>query len=127
MDAHTIREGGYNWGEHQRSGLTTFAPVVLKRGVTEINDLWSWFDVTTKGANYGYRLQGEIRVLGNPTAADDGSLRENPVLVWQLTDVLPTKFKGPDLSSTSNQVAVEEVTLVHEGLELTRPGGAENA
>lgn len=128
MEPRAISEGGRNWGEHQRSGPTKFAPVILKRGVTAMNDLWSWFDATTRQANYGYRLIGEITVLGNPVTTVSGpknqpvvTAQENPVMVWTLARCLPTKFKGPDLSSTANQVAIEELHLVHEGLELQRP------
>ena len=64
MEPKAIQEGGRNWGEHQRSGLTKFSTVVLKRGVTTINDLWSWFDASTRGDNYSYRLHGRIEVFG---------------------------------------------------------------
>lgn len=127
MEPKVIIEGGRNWGQLQRSGPTKFAPIVLRRGVTTINDLWTWFDITTRKANYGYRLTGEIEVLGNPTTTvtkgQHGvqSVSENVILKWKLSGVLPVKFKGPDLSSTSNQVAIEELQLVHEGLELERP------
>lgn len=118
MAQKTISEGGRNWGELQRSGPTTFATVILKRGVTTVNDLWSWFDVSTRGANYGYRLRGEIEVLGNVEGGEAVA-----VMTWSLSNVLPVKFKGPDLSSTASQVAIEELHLVHEGLELQRPAG----
>jgi phage tail-like protein len=118
MEPRVITEGGRNWGEHQRAGVTKFSPVILKRGVTEINDLWSWFDVTTRGANYSYRLHGEIKVLGSTL---DASGQPETVLIWRLAGVLPIKFKGPDLSSTANQVAIEELHLVHESLTLERP------
>ena len=135
MEPKAIAEGGRNWGELQRSGPTKFAPLILKRGVTTVNDLWSWFDITTRRANYAHRLTGEITVLGNPTTRSNRgsgpgdhatlSVTENPVMVWKLTGVLPTKFKGPDLSSTASQVAIEELHLVHEGLELQRPAPAD--
>lgn len=127
MEPKTLNEGGRNWGELQRIGITKFAPMVLKRGVTSVNDLWSWFDATTRGSNYGYRLNGEIQVLGNPKLApekpaskQEWEVEDNVVMTWHLTGVLPTKFKGPDLNATSSQVAIEEIHLVHEGLELQR-------
>jgi phage tail-like protein len=120
MEPKTIQEGGRNWGELQRSGVTKFTPIILKRGVTTINDLWSWFDASTRGANYGYRLHGEIIVLGNPLKGSE----ENPIMTWHLENVMATKFKGPDLNSTANQVAIEEIHLVHEGLELERPAAS---
>lgn len=116
MEAKAVREGGRNWGEVQLSGQTTFATVVLKRGVTEIADLWAWFDATTRQANYGYRLSGEIDVL------DPGD-SSKVLLRWKLSNVLPVKFKGPDLSATASAVAIEEVELAHEGLVLERPTG----
>lgn len=131
MEQKTIREGGRNFSEHQRSGHVKFPPVVLKRGVTEINDLYAWFDATTLGGNYGYRLNGRIEVFGNPSRGDDGALVPNKVLTWKLSQVLPTRFKGPDLSATATQVAIEELQLVHEGIELERgtaaAGGGANA
>jgi len=131
MEPKAIREGGRNWGEHQRVGQTKFAPIVLRRGVTSVNDLWAWFDVTTRQAYYGHRLTGEITVLGHATvqvgsgagkgAHPAATVTPNPVMVWKLTGVMPTKFKGPDLNATASQVAIEELQLVHEGLELQRP------
>lgn len=113
MEVKTIREGGRNWGEIQLSGQTTFTNIVIKRGITEIDDLWSWFDVCTRTADYQLRLNAEIDVL-SPSA--------NKVLLqWKLSNVLPVKFKGPDLSSTASQIAIEELELVHEGLVLERP------
>lgn len=114
MSPKALKEGGRNWGEVQLSGPTTFAPVVLKRGVTRCPDLWSWFDATTRQANYALRYTGRIEVL-------DPAEPDRPALTWTLTNALPTKFKGPDLSGTANQVAVEELHLVHEGLVLERP------
>jgi phage tail-like protein len=126
MEPKAIAEGGRNWGTIQRSGQATFSPAILKRGVTTVNDLWSWFDTTTRGANYGYRLQGEIEVLGNPSAnvSESGNLisvTPNPIMTWKLERVLPIRFKGPDLAATANQIAIEELHLVYENLELVRP------
>jgi phage tail-like protein len=124
MEPKTVQEGGRNWGEVQLPGRTKFSPVILKRGVTTVNDLWAWFDVVSRQANYDYRMVGVIEVLGNAPGADAGlTTAPSPetVMQWTLLNALPIKFKGPDLSGTANQVAIEELHLVHEGLELTRP------
>ncbi len=113
MEPKVFTEGGNNWGELQRIGQTRFSPIVLKRGVTDGPDLFNWFDAVTRGANYGYRLEGTIVVRGRTKEGAD-----RPVLTWKLSGVLPTRFKGADLSSTASQVAIEELTLVHESLTL---------
>lgn len=114
MSPLKIKEGGRNWGEVQLAGITTFPPIVLKRGMTDVEDLWKWFEFTTQQANYGYRLQGEIRVL-----APDNI--KKTLQRWTLKNVMATKFKGPDLSSSASSVAIEELHLVHDSLTLTRP------
>jgi hypothetical protein len=35
-----------------------------------------------------------------------------------LKRALPVKFEAPDLNGASNDVAIEELTLAYEGLEL---------
>ena len=113
MAPKALKEGGRNWGEVQLAGPTTFAPIVLKRGITAVADLWRWFDVSTRQSNHALRMNGTIDVF-HPERPDQ------PLLRWRITNALPTRFKGPDLSSTANQVAIEELQLVHEGLELER-------
>lgn len=112
MAPKTFKAGGQNWGEVNLSGPATFAPIILKRGITQVADLWTWFDITTRQANYGLRYEGVIEVL-RPG-------EDRPLLTWKIHNALPTKFKGSDLSATASQVALEELHLVHEGLQLER-------
>lgn len=115
MTAKSIQEGGRNWGEVQLAGTTKFPAITLKRGITRVNDLHKWFDVTTRQANYAFRMTGFIDVY-DQVYVDKKDVK--PVLRWQLIKALATKFKGPDLSSNSSQVAIEELQLMHEGLML---------
>lgn len=147
MEPRAIAEGGQNWGEHQRVGPTRFSPVVLKRGLTENKKVWSWWQAVTRGAQYGQRARAVIELMdraiseeekdslssGGKSQGEQGQGGENsgnganPVLAtWNLTRVMPTRFKGPDLSSTASQVAIEEMTLVYEDITLeTRSVGGE--
>ena len=105
MTPRTIREGGRNTGATQRVGPVAFGSITLKRGMTTSSDLWRWLDLVAGRENFGIRLQGQIDVMdGGP----------NVVASWKLLNVLPIKFKSPDLSATASQVAVEEVQLVFE-------------
>ncbi len=115
MTAKTIKEGGRNWGQIQLAGETSFPAIVLKRGVTDVRDLASWFDITTRQGNYGYRMTGIIDVYDRNRFEQKNV---KPILSWKLERAMATKFKGPDLSSTGSQVAIEELHLVHEGLAL---------
>jgi phage tail-like protein len=119
MEPKVIKAGGQNYGPTQRVGAVSFASVVLKRGLTRNWDLWRWFSKVALGA-YAYRLDAEITILG------PGAEASGPRFVWRLQRCLPTKFKAPDLDAVSEQIAIEELHLAHEGLTLTEPsaGGA---
>jgi phage tail-like protein len=121
MTPKSVQEGGRNWGEVQLAGATKFPVITLKRGLTNIRDLYQWFDVTSRQANYAFRMTGYVDVYDRDYV---NKSEIKPILRWRITRAMATKFKGPDLSSTSSQVAVEELQLVHEGLELLKEGEA---
>jgi phage tail-like protein len=108
MTPRTIREGGRNFGQIQRPGPTAFGTVSLKRGVTSQQDLWTWFNLVTNQEGFGRQLNGKIEIWSGTDVA----------FTWTLTKVLPVKFKAPDLSATATQVAIEELQLAFEHLQL---------
>lgn len=114
MEPKVINEGGRNYGAAQRVGRVTFGTVVLKRGVTSNRHLWKWFELVANGA-YAYRLTTDITVLG----PDDSQVR----WVWRLSHCLPTKFRVPDLDAKTDQIAIEELHLAHEGMQLVPEAG----
>jgi len=113
MEPKVIKEGGRNFGAAQRVGPVTFGTVVLKRGVSQIVDLWRFFALVAGGAS-SKRLNATITVY-DP--------EREPVYRWRLLRALPTKFKTADLNATSTSVGVEELHIAHEGLELVLPTG----
>jgi len=110
MEPFAIKEGGRHWGEIQRPGMTTFATLVLKRGMTSDRSLWTWFHGVASGA-FAYRLNARVMVLG-PAA---GSA---PVIQWEFANCLPVKCKAADLTASSSDIAIEELHLAHEGMRL---------
>lgn len=106
MEPKTIKEGGRNWGAAQRMGTVSFGTVVLKRGLARSADLWSWFSLVGEGA-YAQRLNVTI------TQFDQSG---RGVFAWTLLKAMPVRFKAPDLNASNNEVAIEELHLVHEGL-----------
>ncbi len=113
MEPKVIKEGGRNYGDAQRAGKVTFSTVTLKRGLTSNQDLWRWFELVNRRASASYRLTAVLTVLG----PEGGPVK----WAWQLDRCMPIKFKAPDLTATSSQVAIEELHLVHEGLHLVEP------
>jgi phage tail-like protein len=79
----------------------------LKRGYTNSKDLWEWLQKVMDGKTQ--------RLLGTITLLDEA---RKPALVWKFYEGWPSKWVGPDFNSTGNDVAIEEVDLCIEGLEL---------
>ena len=42
----------------------------------------------------------------------------SPVMVWKLRKCLPIKWVGPTLNAGESEVAIEEIELAVEGLEV---------
>jgi phage tail-like protein len=111
MEVKAIKEGGANYGAHQRAGQVTFSTVVLKRGVTSARELWKWWQVFSGGA-FAHRLTVRITL---------GDLAGKPVMTWKLERAMPVMFKAADFNAMAAEVGIEELHFVHEGLTLDKP------
>jgi phage tail-like protein len=113
MQPKTIPEGGRNYGANQRVGSVDFSTVIMKRGMTKSRDAWRWFEFVNLKNNSAYRLSVLIQMF---------DANNQPVLTWRLVRAVPVKYKMADLvANRSNEIAIEELHLVHEGLELEQP------
>ncbi len=90
----------------RRPGLKKAGNITLKRGmVKDKNDLLEWF-------NNNGKPNVERRTVTINLLNDEGS----PVFRWSLINAFPVKVTGADLKATGNDIAVESVELVHEGI-----------
>jgi phage tail-like protein len=88
-------------------GLTKYANIVLRRGVTRDAELWNWRKTVVDG-NLD-RRNGSITLL------DDA---RNEVVRWNFRNGWISKWEGPALNAKANEVAIETIEIAHEGLEL---------
>ena len=105
IEIEEYREGGVNGFVHKLPGRTSHANLVLKHGLTSVSTLWNWYYNTTLGAIQ--RRNGTIMLL-DP--------RQIPVMWWNFRNALPVRWTGPTFNAASDEVGVEELELVHEGL-----------
>jgi phage tail-like protein len=110
MEPKAIKEGGMNYGVAQRAGPTSFATVILKRGISANADLFNIFMAATTGL-YAPRMQVTINVFDIDRSAGTA---------WRLDRAMPVKYKFADLNARGGgEVGIEELHLVHEGLWAT--------
>jgi phage tail-like protein len=98
------QEGGENGHVHKFRGRAKWPNIVLKRGITTDKSLFQWFTATKDEVK---RAEGEITLLG----PDLKALRK-----WSFQGAFPVKWQGPNLKSSSGEVAVETLEFVHNGL-----------
>ena len=88
-------------------GAMKWADITLKKSIDSRKDLWDWRAEVERGDIDAARRNGSV-VLYDSTHAE--------VTRWNFFSGWPSKWKGADLNAGENSVAVEEVTITHEGL-----------
>ena len=109
----TFQEGGVNAYERQLAGPTKFpSKLSLKRGLADVEDLWSWYQDVISGRIKRRRLT--ISLL------DDTAEKK---WQWVFSNACPIKWTGPNFQAGTNLVAFETIELVHEGLQASEKNG----
>ncbi|WP_413935795.1 phage tail protein [Nitrospira sp. BLG_1] len=93
------------------TGLRKYANLMFKRGYVQDNSLWQWYQQIANGENI--RRNGSV-ILMNEAHAD--------VMRWNFENAWVNKIEGPGLKAIGNEVAIESMELVHEGLTLELEG-----
>lgn len=89
-------------------GMKKYGNVTMKKGVFKgDNKFWDWLKQIEM--NTIKRVPVIISLLDQSGAA---------VMVWTLTNAWPTKISSTDLKSEGNEVAIETIEIVHEGLKI---------
>jgi phage tail-like protein len=83
--------------------------ITLKRGVIGATDLYEWLDQMRAG-DPNARRAITIQLL-----AED---RSGPVVTWKLAEAQPIKYTGPTFNGAGTEVAIEELVLACERIEM---------
>lgn len=92
-------------------GAMKWADITLKRGIDDSLALWEWRKQVEEGDIDAARRTGSIVLYDS---------RGDEKARWSFDRGWPSKWKGADLNAGEDQVAVEEVTITHEGLVRER-------
>lgn len=88
-------------------GAMKWADITLKKSIDPRKDLWDWRAEVEKGDIDAARRNGSVVLYDS---------MHSEVARWNFFSGWPSKWKGADLNAGENSVAVEEVTITHEGL-----------
>jgi phage tail-like protein len=105
IEVQEYREGGVNDYLHKRAGPAKYPNLVLKKGVTDNTELFSWYCKVMSGS-----IQRKLIAVVLMDAAGNEHCR------WTVQNAYPVKWSGPDLKAAASEVAIETMEFAHEGL-----------
>lgn len=105
QDVVEYREGNDGHTTRKLPGLVKYANITLTRGLTDDAQLWEWRKKAMDGKVE--RKNGSIVLLD-----DTGT----ETLRWNFVNGWPTKWTGPTLNASGNEVAIETLEIAHEGV-----------
>jgi phage tail-like protein len=110
VELKSIAEGGRFQGSKQLIGRTTYQNIVLKRGLSQNVELWRWFAQVAAGTHPVPRKSMQVDLL-DPAG-------ENVIARWKVAGAVPIKMKVSDFNAKSGEIAIEEMTVAHEGFDV---------
>ena len=109
-EAIEYREGGDPSNVRKLPGLTKYGNVTLKRGISASLDLYNWHRAMVTGQTLDYRRTVVVVVLDE---------KGNDAVRFVVADAWPAKYAAGPLNAKGNEVFIELLELVNEGIERT--------
>jgi phage tail-like protein len=106
VDLDPLKEGGQNMYTHQLPVRVNVGTATLRHGISRDMQMLNWYMQVMSGDFANAYRQVTVMLLDTERL---------PVALWNFRDVLPTKWVGPTLKSTSNEVVIEELEFVYHG------------
>ncbi|MCW2603324.1 MAG: phage tail protein [Pseudonocardiales bacterium] len=107
IEAIEYRSGGGGQVVHKVPGRVEYDDLTLRYGLTQSRQLFDWFSSAARGAVQ--RQNVSIVLLDS----DDATERVR----WDLINAWPRAWRGSPLNASSQEIAIETLTLVFESLD----------
>jgi phage tail-like protein len=100
--------------QRQLSGLNNNSNITLKRGMTVNLELYTWCRNVELNGALNQRKNISISLLDE---VGSGAVTPTTIIAqWNIVEAWPTKYEAGGLNALSNEVVVETLELVHEGI-----------
>src|SRR5262245_43285654 len=115
QETFDYKEGGLNSRVHRLPGRFKFSNLTLKKGVaTDGKTLWDWMESVVKTANGAQTTTHTVTV----TLYDVSG--RTPLRSWIFQGAYPVKWATNALSADQNALAIETLTLAHQGMSFAQ-------
>jgi phage tail-like protein len=89
-------------------GRLTWTDITLRRGVTSNIDVWDWRQSVVEGKVEDARTNCSVVAYNQAN---------EEIARWNFENAWPSKVTGPEMDASGQDYMVEEMTIVHEGME----------
>jgi phage tail-like protein len=111
-------EGGVNEQQRVLLGAAEFSEVTLKRGLSDDMVFWDWISEKLLQRNKVSKIKKSRRNINILTFNQAGECMQ----CWMLIGAVPVSWRAPSSVADSGSAAIEELTLIYEGLQVTSKG-----
>ena len=95
-----VEEGGVNTSTRKFPGKTKIYNIILKKGISDNNELFEWYKSAVRGncekKTLSIRLMNSARV---------------EIKRWDFLKAFPVRWKGPNLDTSDKGFAIEEIEI----------------
>jgi len=107
-DVIEYREGGDSLASRKLPGRSKNSNLVLKRGYTDDDQLWRWYEDVMTGRTE--KIRKDISVVQLDMAGQETHR-------WNLFRAFPIKYTGPSFDAKGNDLAIETLEIAYERIE----------
>jgi phage tail-like protein len=104
-DVIEYREGGDIFGPRKLPGQTKHSNLTLKRGYTEDQQLWKWYEDVMTGRTE--KIRKNISVIQLDMAGQE-------TMRWNLFQAFPVKYTAPAFNAKNNELSIESLDVAYE-------------
>ncbi len=106
-DTVDYREGTDLPNQKKLSGLVKYGNITLKKGLTDSMELYEWRKLVEQSG--AAKARKNISLILTDEEGNDKAR-------WDIVEAWPTKYDPSDFSAKSNEVIIETLEIVHEGV-----------
>jgi phage tail-like protein len=107
LNAIEYRNGSEDTTVRKIPGLRTQTNLVCKRGATGDVVFWNWIKAA---------LDGNVQRAEGAIILNDA--QQSEVMRWKFARAWPCKYTGPGFNASTNEMAIEQLEICYEHLEL---------
>lgn len=109
VETMDVKEGGQNEYTHKLPVRVNAGSVTLKHGITKNRELLTW---------YLEVLEGKIKKATRNVSVVMYDVSQKPMTKWTFEQAYPIKWNGPQLNTSGQALAIEEIEIIHHGFSV---------